>query len=751
MSMLKVVVSFLTFLFFIISILVHQLTAQVRIKEKVEIKPQKLEFNIGYTLPITTTDILKYRVSFDGSLKDTGSAVMTDPCGVHHGSIFPGGVVELTGSAKGGVASAVVIFYPATTGTFIQNWLIGDVAIGGDTIPITCTNCREQMLPQVNFYPGFTFSAHDLEFFGTIPHGSNFSNEFRLQYLDYFNFCQSPIWNPGFGTTLTITSGAHYGQFIDGAGNALGASVTVNAQEASRIGYRADGIQPDSAYGTVVITASSAGIEHSISFRVKNTVIHLKAIVESQEVEYYQFNTITAQALDFNGNATGFPPTDSTITFELIQGSQWGYLYAGAYPPEIRGAVVTVSAKKPYAGFFTYDDVEPDVAQHIVVRVSTSNPATQPDTASFTLLPRPLVVTATPPVIQQGQSTRLSVRQRLPDGTIADLGPDNYIYFYNFDEPSPGLFINADGSQQDSEWVDGDQPYATFVAAVDSTFPDSMLVLIGVGANEGDGLVRVLVLKKEAVSLKVSVDPSKVSPSNTGGNSQTTVTVLTTRGGTPVSGVPITFQAKGVEGTGGHNHNGRPAGTFTATSGTTDADGKFVSTYTASAFGGIERITAISGDVKDSADVNVKVGGLVELTGGSNYELVGTPNSYSGTNDPCRESPPTSLHYSNHYGIPDLISAVQNIASSYSSLHLGIKLRINDMSLPWGGLFDINNDWSTPHAEHRVGINADIGFNGIGENDGCTPLNKHDLLGQISKYTNGTPYIEGDHYHIRAR
>jgi len=39
---------------------------------------------------------------------------------------------------------------------------------------------------------------------------------------------------------------------------------------------------------------------------------------------------------------------------------------------------------------------------------------------------------------------------------------------------------------------------------------------------------------------------------------------------------------------------------------------------------------------------------------------------------------------------------------------------INDMSLPYGGLFDIQGNWRPPHDTHRTGRNADISGRGPG-------------------------------------
>jgi murein endopeptidase len=137
---------------------------------------------------------------------------------------------------------------------------------------------------------------------------------------------------------------------------------------------------------------------------------------------------------------------------------------------------------------------------------------------------------------------------------------------------------------------------------------------------------------------------------------------------------------------------------------------------------------------------------LKELTVGQNYVLVGAPNS----SDPCRPVPPTSLHFNNHFGTSGLNNAIKKIAKEYAALNAGIKLRINDMSLEYGGLFDVRNNWSSPHKGHRKGLNVDIGFSGLDKNDRCVALNKQNLYGKILKATKKEPYTHTDHYHIKV-
>jgi hypothetical protein len=174
--------------------------------------------------------------------------------------------------------------------------------------------------------------------------------------------------------------------------------------------------------------------------------------------------------------------------------------------------------------------------------------------------------------------------------------------------------------------------------------------------------------------------------------------------------------------------------------------------YTGSMVSGryiLQAATQVDGDSLFARDtLVVQVPDLTELKPSQHYELVGAPDNYSDTNDPCRE-PPTSQHYSNHWGVPNLNKAVKQIAADYESFHPGTKLRVNDMSLKWGGLFDFRNNWSPPHKSHRIGTNADLGFKTIGPNGGCKKdTNLRNLRRLIIKSTGKIPLKETGHYHI---
>ena len=69
------------------------------------------------------------------------------------------------------------------------------------------------------------------------------------------------------------------------------------------------------------------------------------------------------------------------------------------------------------------------------------------------------------------------------------------------------------------------------------------------------------------------------------------------------------------------------------------------------------------------------------------------------------------------------------------------------MSLPRGGLFDYKNTWQTPHAEHRNGRIADIGFVGLAGST-CVNLNKILLQNVIIAVVGQAPFVHTDHYHV---
>jgi hypothetical protein len=103
-------------------------------------------------------------------------------------------------------------------------------------------------------------------------------------------------------------------------------------------------------------------------------------------------------------------------------------------------------------------------------------------------------------------------------------------------------------------------------------------------------------------------------------------------------------------------------------------------------------------------------------------------------------------HPFNHYGTFNAVYKVQQICEAFYNQTGGIQAGVNDMSIPWGGLFDIGPPygslWQSPHAAHRTGRNADFPFQYLGTSQ------QQALFASIASFYGGNPASEGNHYHL---
>jgi len=199
----------------------------------------------------------------------------------------------------------------------------------------------------------------------------------------------------------------------------------------------------------------------------------------------------------------------------------------------------------------------------------------------------------------------------------------------------------------------------------------------------------------------------------------------------PFCDLSLTWQARANSG--GHNHHSssRPKGTFAPASGNSGASGQLPTTYTSPDPSGIIDIT-VRGTLPNGTPVNpasytigVEIPDLVVLVEGANYDLVGE----------------TGTHPVNHYGTPTFVGMLKTVAGSYAAAFPGQILSYNDMSMPYGGLFDINANWSPPHREHRTGQSCDLRL--------VPARQRARLLQLLTAAGFGRTFKEGDHWHIR--
>lgn len=213
----------------------------------------------------------------------------------------------------------------------------------------------------------------------------------------------------------------------------------------------------------------------------------------------------------------------------------------------------------------------------------------------------------------------------------------------------------------------------------------------------------------QTTQINISVDSPSLRPDGTGGTTSTRVTVTTSPANQSVTlDLVAPTEENGYPDFGGHlssQHTGqRLRGRLASRRGTTNAQGVWTTTYFAPIFNGVHRILAKSGGVEVGQNVTTQVTGLTESGAGTNYNLVGSTASHPSPG--------------NHYGTSSAVNSLGQIANDfkaewYSTVDIpdGEKLRYNDMSLPQGGKFDLDHNWSEAnarHAEHRQGINCDV-------------------------------------------
>ena len=83
----------------------------------------------------------------------------------------------------------------------------------------------------------------------------------------------------------------------------------------------------------------------------------------------------------------------------------------------------------------------------------------------------------------------------------------------------------------------------------------------------------------------------------------------------------------------------------------------------------------------------------------------------------CPRSPDLATNHGgnefNHWMSSAPAYGIWNTAVEFLSQHPSqVKIAINDMSLPYGGTFDINQNWQTPHVSHQAGKGVDVRGNG---------------------------------------
>lgn len=192
-------------------------------------------------------------------------------------------------------------------------------------------------------------------------------------------------------------------------------------------------------------------------------------------------------------------------------------------------------------------------------------------------------------------------------------------------------------------------------------------------------------------------------PKGTGGTSTVELIAKVTEGANPKAGISVSFESDVQPRSGGHDHDDatRPKGTLSLAQGTTDANGEVKVTFKAEEVAGIHTIKATCANCTNSPasqEIKVKVPDLVEMPPDTK-----TPASYSLV------GVITGVHNSSHWFSLDSRNTLYKIVDTMFKTGWGT-VGVNDGSLVWGGVFDINRNWTKSHSGHRTGNEVDLSF-----------------------------------------
>jgi hypothetical protein len=98
----------------------------------------------------------------------------------------------------------------------------------------------------------------------------------------------------------------------------------------------------------------------------------------------------------------------------------------------------------------------------------------------------------------------------------------------------------------------------------------------------------------------------------------------------------------------------------------------------------------------------------------------------------------------NHWAIGSLSSGIFNTAQTFLQVHPDVgQIALNDMALPIGGKFDIQQNWMSPHADHDRGAAVDVN---------AVPMELADeFVGYCWSYGATCAQVETSPYHIHCR
>jgi hypothetical protein len=717
------------------------LFSQVIIREKVEIKPQPLPRSEQGVLPI------RVESSFDGGVDPNLPQLiwLKGPCAVDVGSGNISGT--LTAPAYDGAYKAGYRFTnPAggSGGQFRFAVYLGDSLLREFRTAVSCpTGCTLFSEWDIRVYAGYTFWPQS----AVIASGG--TNTFGAVESTSTVPCSPGVWMSEWPIELEITKGQDVGSFVDGGKRSY--TVVKKKSEFTTFGFLADG---QKGYGDVEITARSGGITVVKGFKVVAPAPRVHIVPPwwwyGQPIKL-SFDNLPI--LEFGETHTPGPgqkfepvitwePDDTINTADYLNRADELYVKVKA---ENAGGVARDSAKLVFQTECIKVNFEPeelspgDTARLSLQRVREDGTLEDLPAGSYTFSVM---------IVGGEDSSRglfVTEEEEPEGGTTLLYASAPILYIAPPSIPDTLLKVQVIGAAWEVIWgKKGEIKDPKKVVPGIQSVTGLRKEVVGETIPVGDGAPRRLqskaaeavmkamaswcpinevVVKNAAPTLTLIIpEPGEVWPTlrerfegNAGDrNIKKMITVSVTRDGMSLSNYAVTIAAKMMLPSAGHEHANQPpqnllgefkdirtkaTGKSTITT-VTDESGQIRLDFTAPEFSGNLEIKATSttDNVEDKKELVVKVPNLVEFAAGGDYSLTGT-----------KEGKHTKNHFFYSQTAKDeLVKAAKEFADA--DWNTTGKIRLNDMSLESGGLFDLNAQWTNGdgHDSHRIGRSVDI-------------------------------------------
>lgn len=259
----------------------------------------------------------------------------------------------------------------------------------------------------------------------------------------------------------------------------LGTEVNTVGDSVDNIWIEADGAPADSSGDWIIVQSQSNGIVVDDSVFLEPSYLdHFKPHFY-QYVQHLDERAVGLEPLNMFGHDISVPDTMRLgVTLDSL-GAKYGSLAAGSKS----GKVLTDVEWDSIPGrAITYvaDGEDPVQATDVTLHVTVPGENVKPLDVVLTVLPQPVIVTDTPPVLSPGDTVTIMLKERNTDGSLSDFSSDQQFEIGLSSGENDGNILLSDGSTG-GYFSYVSQPFR-FVAA-DTIDGDSAVVMIRVGTQ----------------------------------------------------------------------------------------------------------------------------------------------------------------------------------------------------------------------------------------------------------------------------